>query len=74
MCFDEKDMWSEHKPSHKKRMSILKSIILMSMGNSVLVGGIGTDEKEVTKGQYKFPYSDFAKVHGCSMLGEQDRA
>ena len=33
--FDEKDMWSEHKPSAQEEMSILKSIILMNMGSGI---------------------------------------
>lgn len=35
--------------------------------------GIDTDEKEDTKGRYKFPYSDFAKVHRCGVIAAETR-
>ena len=32
------------------------------------------DEKEDSKGRYKFPYSDFTKVHRCGVLAAENRA
>jgi hypothetical protein len=36
--------------------------------------GVDTDENEDTKGRYKFPYSDFAKVHRYGVLAAENRA
>ena len=33
--FDEKDMWSEHKPSAQEENEYIKSIILMNMGSGI---------------------------------------
>ena len=59
--FDEKDMWSEHKPSAQEENEYIKKYNFDEYGNWYL--GVDTDEKEDNKGRYKFPYSDFAKVH-----------
>jgi hypothetical protein len=36
--------------------------------------GVDTDEKEETKGRYKFPYGNFVKVHGCGVIAAETRA
>ena len=61
--FDEKDMWSEHKPSAQEENEYIKKYNFDEYGKWYL--GVDADEKEDTKGRYKFPYSDFAKVHRC---------
>jgi hypothetical protein len=33
--------------------------------------GVDTDEKEDTKGRYKFPHSDFVKVHRCGVIAAE---
>ena len=70
--FDEKDMWSEHKPSAQEENEFIKKYNFDEYGKWYL--GLDTDEKEDTKGRYKFPYSDFAKVHRCGVLAAENRA
>ena len=70
--FDEKDMWSEHKPSAQEENNYIKKYNFDEYGNWYL--GVDTDEKEDNKGRYKFPYSDFAKVHRCGVLAAENRA
>ena len=58
---------------HKKRTSIyIEDNGFGEFGKWYL--GVDTDEKEDTKGRYKFPYSDFAKVHRCGVLAAENRA
>ena len=70
--FDEKDMWSEHQPSAQDENEYLKAHGFGEYGKWYL--GIDTDEDEENKGRYKFPYSDFEKVHRCGVLAAESRA
>jgi hypothetical protein len=70
--FDEKDMWSEHQPSTQEENEYIEDNGFEEFGKWYL--GVDTDEKEDTKGRYKFPYSDFAKVHRCGVLAAENRA
>jgi hypothetical protein len=70
--FDEKDKWSEHQPSAKEENEYIEGHSFEEYGKWYL--GIDTDEKEDTKGRYKFPYSDFAKVHRCGVIAAETRA
>jgi hypothetical protein len=70
--FDEKDKWSEHKPSAQEENEYIQKYDFDEYGKWYL--GIDSDEKEDNKGRYKFPYSDFAKVHRCGVLAAENRA
>jgi hypothetical protein len=70
--FDEKDIWSEHQPSAQKENKYIEENGFEEFGKWYL--GVDTDEKEDTKGRYKFPYSDFTKVHRCGVLAAENRA
>jgi hypothetical protein len=70
--FDEKDMWSEHQPSAQEENEYIEMHGFEEYGKRYL--GVDTDENEDTKGRYKFPYSDFAKVHRCGVLAAESRA
>ena len=70
--FDEKDLWSEHQPSAQEENEHIEENGFEEFGKWYL--GVDTDEKEDTKGRYKFPYSDFAKVHRCGVLAAENRA
>jgi hypothetical protein len=70
--FDEKDMWSEHQPSAQEENEYIEKHGFEEYGKWYL--GVDTDENEDTKGRYKFPYSDFAKVHRCGVLAAESRA
>jgi len=69
--FDEKDMWSEHQPSAQEENEYIEEYGFEQYGKWYL--RVGTDENEDTKGRYKFPYSDFAKVHRCGVLAAENR-
>ena len=70
--FDEKDMWSEHQPSAQEENEYIEENGFGEFGKWYL--GVDTDEKEDTKGRYKFPCSDFAIVHRCGVLAAENRA
>jgi hypothetical protein len=70
--FDEKDMWSEHQPSAQEENEYIEEHGFEGYGKWYL--GVDTDENEETKGRYKFPYGDFAKVHRCGVLPAESRA
>src|SRR2546428_8612828 len=70
--FDERDMWSEHQPSAQDENEYLKAHGFAEYGKWYL--GIDTEGDEETKARYKFPYSDFEKVHRCGVLAAESRA
>ena len=63
---DDKDMWSEHLPSSEEENKYIEKNGIKNYGKWYL--GVDTDENEDTKGRYKFPYSDFSRVHRCGVL------
>lgn len=69
---DEKDLWSEHQPSSQEENEYLQIHGFRDYGKWYL--GIDTDKDEDTKERYKFPYSDFEKVHRCAVLSAESRA
>jgi hypothetical protein len=69
---DEKDMWSEHQPSAEEENKYIEKNGIKECGKWYL--GVDTDENEDTKRRYKFPYSDFTKVHRCGVLSAESRA
>ena len=64
--FDEKDIWSEHQPSAQEENEYIEDNGFEEFGSWYL--GADTDEKEDTKGRYKFPYSDFTKYIAAECL------
>lgn len=69
---DEKDAWSEHQPSTDEENAYLQAHGIKEYGKWYL--GVDTNEDEDNKGRYKFPYSDFARVHRCGVLSAESRA
>ena len=70
--FDEKDMWSEHQPSAQDENEYIREHVFGEYRKWYL--GIDTEEDEDNKKRYKFPYSDFEKVHRCGVLAAENRA
>src|SRR5213080_5255899 len=70
--FDEKDMWSEHQPSAQDENEYIREHGFGEYRKRYL--GIDTEEDEDNKKRYKFPYSDFEKVHRCGVLAAENRA
>ena len=70
--FDEKDDWSEHEPTSEIENIYIEEFGYGEYGKWYL--GIDDEENEDTKKRYKFPYSDFKKVHRCGVLAAETRA
>jgi hypothetical protein len=70
--FDQRDAWSEHRPSAKTEDEFLAAHGFTEYAKWYL--GINEEKHENTKGRYEFPYGDFAKVHRCGVLSAESRA
>src|SRR5260370_17685845 len=69
---DERDPWSEHQPSAEDENNFIREHGWPAFGKWHL--GIDDAHGENTKGRYKFPYGDFARVHRCGVLTAESRA
>jgi hypothetical protein len=69
---DERDAWSEHRPSAAKENEFLRLNGFTEYSKWYL----GVDDKvgEGRKGRYKFPHGDFESVHRCGVLTVESRA
>jgi hypothetical protein len=72
VVFDERDAWSEHRPSAEKENEYIRLHGFRAYGKWYL--GVDDTENEETKGRYKFPYGDFDNVHRCGVLSAESRA
>jgi hypothetical protein len=71
--FDERDAWSEHRPSAEEENEFIDLHGFAEYGKWYL--GINEEKPEQTKGHYEFPYGDFFKqVHRCGVLAAESRA
>ena len=70
--FDERDAWSEHRPSAQKENEFLEQHGFTEYGKWYL--GINEEKLENTKGRHEFPYGDFENVHRCGVLTVESRA
>ena len=70
--FDEKTDWSEHKPSAEIENRYIEKYGYGEYGKWYL--GIDDEAEEDTKKRYKFPFSDFKKVHRCGVIAAETRA
>jgi hypothetical protein len=69
---DERDDWSEHQPSASKENEFIEAHGWSEYGRWHL--GVDDEEREETKGHYKYPYGDFKDVHRCGVLAAESRA
>jgi hypothetical protein len=69
---DERDEWSEHRPSTRKEGTFIRLHGFDEYGKWFL--GIDDEADRQTKGRYKFPYGDFENVHRCGVLSAESRA
>lgn len=72
VCLDERDAWSEHKPSAEEENRFIQDHGFGEYKNWYL--GVDTEESEEKKGRYKFPYGDFENIHRCGILSAEVRA
>jgi hypothetical protein len=70
--YDDRDAWSEHQPSTQEENEYIARHGMKEYGKWHL--GVDDEAAEDTKGHYKFPYSDFRKVHRCALLSAETRA
>ena len=69
---DERGAWSEHQPSAQKENEFIQRHGFDEYAKWHL--GIDDEEREHTKGRYKFPYGDFENFHRCGVLSVESRA
>jgi hypothetical protein len=69
---DERDAWSEHKPSTRAENEFIEA----HGWDEYALWHLGEDDEasEHTKARYGFPYGDFARVHRCGLLAAEVRA
>src|SRR5438132_13017411 len=70
--FDERDAWSEHRPSAQKENEFIQQHWFAEYGKWYL--GINNELAENTKGHHEFPYGDFEHVHRCGVITAESRA
>ena len=69
---DDRDDWSEHAPSTDKENSFIEQHGFGEFAAWHL--GVDKSQPEETKGRYRFPFGDFAKVHRCGVIALESRA
>ena len=69
---DDRDAWSEHRPSAKLENDYLEKHGFSEYGKWFL--GVDDEHDSETKGHYKYPYGDFESVHRCGVLSAESRA
>jgi hypothetical protein len=72
VVLDDRDEWSEHRPPAGDENRFIEEHGIRAYGRWYL--GVDDEYGEDTKGHYKFPYGDFAKVHRCGVLSAEVRA
>ena len=70
--YDERDDWSEHRPSAEDENEFIRLHGLNEYAKWYL--GIDDEKPQDTKGAYEFPYGDFKNVHRCGLLAAESRA
>jgi hypothetical protein len=72
VVLDDRDEWSEHRPPAREENRYIEEHGMRAYGRWFL--GVDDEHGEDTKSHYKFPYSDFEKVHRCGVLSAEARA
>jgi hypothetical protein len=68
---DQRDDWSEHRPSAEEENKFLEQHGWKEYRKWYL--GIDDEQDEDNKGRYRFPYGDFERVHRCGVLSAESR-
>jgi hypothetical protein len=72
VVLDDRDEWSEHRPSAREENRYLEEHGFREYGRWYL--GVDDEFDADTKSHYKFPYGDFENVHRCGVLAAEARA
>jgi hypothetical protein len=70
--YDERDAWSEHRPSAESENDFIRQHGFNEYAKWYL--GIDDEKPQNTKGAYESPYGDFNRVHRCGVLSAESRA
>src|SRR3954452_10207468 len=70
--YDDRDAWSEHEPTAEQENRFIEEHGWGEYGKWDL--GVDDEQRDETKGHYKFPYGDFEKAHRCGLLAAESRA
>jgi hypothetical protein len=70
--FDERDDWSEHRPTADDENEFIDQHGYSEYGKWYL--GLNEEKGEHTKGRCELPYGDFHDVHRCGVLSAESRA
>ncbi|MFL5827670.1 MAG: hypothetical protein ACJ76V_14190 [Thermoleophilaceae bacterium] len=70
--YDDRDAWSEHEPTAEQENRFIEEHGWGEYGKWYL--GVDDEQRDETKGHYKFPYGDFEKAHRCGLLAAESRA
>src|SRR4030088_2819533 len=70
--FDERDDWSEHRPSALQESEYIRLHGFAEYGKWFL--GINDERPENTRAHYAFPFGDFRDIHRCGVLAAESRA
>jgi hypothetical protein len=70
--FDERDAWSEHRPSTQQENEFIRQHGFGEYGDWYL--GVNDEKGDQTKARYEFPYGDFQNAHRCGVLTAESRA
>src|SRR3954468_21742618 len=71
-AFDDETSWSDAAPSAKDANEEIDSESYDEFARWHLA--VDTDASEGTKGRYRFPYGDFAKVNRAALIHAKQRA
>src|SRR4030081_773256 len=71
-AYDERDAWSEHRPSAPEENEFLRLHGFAEYGKWYLE--ISDEKSSDIKGHYELPYGDFENVHRCGVLTAESRA
>lgn len=71
-AFDDETPWSQAAPSAQEANEEIDHVSYDEFGRWHLA--IDTDAGEGTKGRYRFPYGDFAKVNRAALIHAKQRA
>lgn len=70
--YDNRPEWSKYKPTRRQENEYLKSHGYREYSHWFLA--IDNSKPVHTKDHFKFPYSDFKKLHRCAVLSIESRA
>ncbi len=72
VVYDQRDDWSEHRPSAAKENEFIREHGFGEYANWYM--GLDDEKDPETKEAYEFPFGDFENVHRCGVMSAESRA